>query len=432
VRLLKHFTANEEQLESFPFKRELSMESYLVENEGILTLDNDSYSDVTIVQEELTLKRGRSSKDTDGRIDILATYSSEYIGVVELKLGELNEIHLTQLEDYLEEKDQILDEYPDILDKSVSPKPKWIGVLVGSSINPELANKISSGYTTQCGVPIAALSIQRFKGSNGGVYVTTDVFFKDNATIRDTTKYIFNGSSYGKGRLALAVLKKYRIPATVFVSTGFLNGGRMWNDSVIEVVRNCSGEKLDLRQLNLGCYSLDSYPQRIAAAENILFSVKHLEPEVRIALVKEIEKRVSGLPDNLMLSDSQVCSLVRNGIAIGAHTVNHPILTSVSLEIARQEILGSKLHLEGLVQEGVDSFAYPNGRPTIDYGVEHRDMVKELGFLAAVSTHWGVSTSDSDRFQLPRFTPWDKQPLKFGIRLLDGYRRVDSLITSRI
>ena len=99
MRLHRHFTANEEQLESFPFKRELSMESYLVENEGILALDNDSYSDVTIVQEELTLKRGRSSKDTDGRIDILATYSSEYIGVVELKLGELNEIHLTQLKD---------------------------------------------------------------------------------------------------------------------------------------------------------------------------------------------------------------------------------------------------------------------------------------------------------------------------------------------
>jgi len=209
MRLLRHFTANEEQLEHFPFKRELSMESYLVENEGILALDNDSYSDVTIVQEELTLKQGRSSKDTDGRIDILATYSSEYIGVIELKLGELNEIHLTQLEDYLIQKNQILEQYPDILDKNISPEPKWVGVLVGSSINPELANKISNGYTTECGVPIAALSIQRFKGSNGGVYVTTDVFFKNNNSVKDTTKYIFNGSSYGKGRLALAILKKY-------------------------------------------------------------------------------------------------------------------------------------------------------------------------------------------------------------------------------
>ena len=209
MRLLRHFTANEEQLESFPFKRELSMESYLVENEGILALDNDSYSDVTIVQEELTLKQGRSSKDTDGRIDILATYSSEYIGVVELKLGELNEIHLTQLEDYLLQKHQILEQYPDILDKSVSPEPKWVGVLVGSSINPELANKISNGYITKCGVPISALLIQRFKGSNGGVYVTTDVFFKNNSSIKDTTKYTFNGSSYGKGRLVLAIVKKF-------------------------------------------------------------------------------------------------------------------------------------------------------------------------------------------------------------------------------
>ena len=86
VRLLRHFTANEEQLERFPFKRELSMESYLVENEGILVLDNENYSDVTIVQEELTLKQGRSSKDTDGRIDLLVTYSSEYIGVVAMPL----------------------------------------------------------------------------------------------------------------------------------------------------------------------------------------------------------------------------------------------------------------------------------------------------------------------------------------------------------
>ena len=209
MRLLRHFTANEERLESFPFKRELSMESYLVENEGILALDNDAYSDVTIVQEELTLKQGRSSKDTDGRIDILATYSNEFIGVIELKLGELNEIHLTQLEDYLTQKNQILEQYPDILDKNISPEPKWVGVIVGSSLHPELANKINNGYTTKCGVPIAALSVQRFKGSDGGVYVTTDVFFKNSNSTKDTTKYTFNGSSYGKGRLALAILKKY-------------------------------------------------------------------------------------------------------------------------------------------------------------------------------------------------------------------------------
>ena len=70
------------------------MEAYLVENEGILALD-EPFIDVDVVAEELTLKQGRKSKDTDGRIDLLVTYAQEYIGVVELKLGQLKEVHLT-------------------------------------------------------------------------------------------------------------------------------------------------------------------------------------------------------------------------------------------------------------------------------------------------------------------------------------------------
>ena len=40
MKILKHMTANEEKLKPFPFRRELSMESYLVENESILSLDS--------------------------------------------------------------------------------------------------------------------------------------------------------------------------------------------------------------------------------------------------------------------------------------------------------------------------------------------------------------------------------------------------------
>ncbi len=208
MKLLRHLTANEEQLESFPFKRELSMESYLVENEGILALDNDTFSDVAIIQDELTLKQGRSSKDTDGRIDIILTYSNEYIGVVELKLGELRDIHLKQLKDYLLKKHQIIEQFPDILDSNISPEPKWIGVLVGSSIKPELAEKISQGLTV-FDVQIAALTIQRFRGKNGSIYVTTDIYFKNNSINKDIRKYHFNNNSYGKGRLVLAILRQH-------------------------------------------------------------------------------------------------------------------------------------------------------------------------------------------------------------------------------
>lgn len=229
-------------------------------------------------------------------------------------------------------------------------------------------------------------------------------------------------------KYAMPILKKYNVPATVFISTGFLNGGRMWNDSIIEVLRSYEASSLDLRELNLDLYELGSDAQRLDAIARIIRKIRPLDPGERQRLTTEIEKLGSNLPDNLMLTDEQARSLARNGVAIGAHTVNHPILASIGVESARKEILDSKSHLENLVQEAINVFAYPNGRPDIDYLSEHRKLVSDAGFKAAVSTHWGVSTAQSDCFQLPRFTPWDRQELKFAIRLLASYRWIDPLV----
>ena len=181
------------------------MEAYLIENEGVLSLDDDTFNNVEIVETELTLKEGRKSKDTDGRIDILATYSQEYIAVIELKLGQLEKPHLKQLEDYLNKKEQIESLYPNILDKEVSPTPKWIGVLVGSSIEPELATKIKNGYLTDTKVQIAALIIQRFRGEDSSVYVMTDTYFNKGNSTKDASKYLFGGESLFLRKLVLGI-----------------------------------------------------------------------------------------------------------------------------------------------------------------------------------------------------------------------------------
>lgn len=230
---------------------------------------------------------------------------------------------------------------------------------------------------------------------------------------------------------ALPILKSYGIPAAVFVSTGFLNGGRMWNDSVIETLRVVAGDTLDLRDLHLGSFDTTTTAARLAAVERIIGVIKHLHPNDRMALVKQIEARVNGLPNDLMMTDQQVRSLASAGVTIGAHTVSHPILASVPDDIARAEMFDSKCYLEDLIQRDVELFAYPNGKPGTDYTAVHPGMVESLGFKTAVSTHWGVSTNQSDRFQLPRFTPWDRQSAKFAIRLLANYRRIDSLAPDR-
>ena len=60
-------------------------------------------------------------------------------------------------------------------------------------------------------------------------------------------------------------------------------------------------------------------------------------------------------------------------------------------------------------------FAYPNGKPDVDYRAEHVGIVRELGFEGAVSTAWGGRCGDL--YQLPRFTPWDLDAPRFQLRL---------------
>jgi peptidoglycan/xylan/chitin deacetylase (PgdA/CDA1 family) len=103
---------------------------------------------------------------------------------------------------------------------------------------------------------------------------------------------------------------------------------------------------------------------------------------------------------------------------IGAHTVSHPILARLTDEQAREEIGNSKRFLEQLLGERITVFAYPNGKPGEDYLPQSVEVVRSLGFDAAVSTQWGGSRLGDDPLQIKRFTPWDKTRVRFGLRLL--------------
>lgn len=218
--------------------------------------------------------------------------------------------------------------------------------------------------------------------------------------------------------VAAPLMARYQIPATVFVAPAFLNGGRMWNDTVIESVRRSTRDVLDLRAMGMRALPIQSAEQRREAIAGILSTVKHLPMGKRLEMVDEISKASgASLPSDLMMSSDQVRALALSGIEIGAHTRHHPILACETAETARQEIIGSKHDLEELLQVRVDSFAYPNGRPNRDYRPEHAEMVKEAGFQCAVSTEPGVVTPRSRLFELPRFTPWSRSLPEFAWRL---------------
>ena len=224
--------------------------------------------------------------------------------------------------------------------------------------------------------------------------------------------------------VASPVMQRYGLPATIFVATGFLDGGLMWNDSVIETVRHAPGASIDASSLGLGVHPITSDAERLQAIHTLINQLKYLPFADRLAHVNELSAIIgTALPADLMLSTADVIAARRTNIEIGAHTVNHPILTQISDSQTRIELAESKATLESILKEKINLFAYPNGRPDLDYALRHANMVKEAGFKMAVSTASGAASAESDLFQLPRYAPWDKLKSRLQLRLLQNIWR---------
>lgn len=221
--------------------------------------------------------------------------------------------------------------------------------------------------------------------------------------------------------VAMPILQKHGLSATFFVATGYLDGGRMWNDGVIESVSRCRSSRLcvsDLALPELSNLDVGSAPAKRVAIERVIAAIKYMPQELRAEKVDQLAEVADvALPEDLMLRSQDVVRMRREGMLIGAHTVSHPILSTLEPAAIYREVGESKVFLERLLDEPVTLFAYPNGKPEQDYTQPSVEAVRAHGFKAAVSTAWGSATSDVDLFQLPRFTPWDSNHLKFGVRL---------------
>lgn len=218
--------------------------------------------------------------------------------------------------------------------------------------------------------------------------------------------------------VALPILRRMGLPATFFIATGYLNGGRMWNDTVIEVMRRAEGAEVDFTALALGRYRTATLDERRHSLGQLLGKLKYLEPDHRETLANDLAVSANlDLPRDLMLTSNQVRALAAAGMGIGGHTVSHPILSRLAEQHARTEMLQGKQQLEAITGSKVTVFAYPNGKPGTDYTMQHARLAREIGFSAAVSTGWGAATKTCDAFQIPRFTPWDRTHWRYALRL---------------
>ena len=228
--------------------------------------------------------------------------------------------------------------------------------------------------------------------------VTFDDGYRDNFTV------------------ALPILQRHGMKAAFFVATGFLEGGAMFNDRVIEAVRRCEAGELAIPG-TAERVALGGSRERQVAIDRILAAIKHLPPDERTARVVELERTVGGpASDGLMMSADQVAALHRAGMRVGGHTRTHPILVKLDDAAAEREIGGGLDDLAAICGERPRLFAYPNGKRGGDFDERHVEMVRRSGCRYAFTTEAGAASGASRRHELPRFTPWDRTPLRFGAR----------------
>lgn len=219
--------------------------------------------------------------------------------------------------------------------------------------------------------------------------------------------------------VAIPVLQRHDAVATFFVSTGFLGGGRMLYDTVVETVRRLPANLYELEWIGLGRRAIGDIESRRTFIAEFMRRIQRLSFEERAEACERLAFGVqSALPTDLMMTLEHVRALPALRMSVGAHTHDHPILAHIDAREASAQIVRSRDVLAGVLGSEPTLFAYPSGKPDIDYSSAHVEMVKRAGFSGAVSVSMGTATRDSDHFQVPRFVPWDRDPRHLALRIL--------------
>jgi peptidoglycan/xylan/chitin deacetylase (PgdA/CDA1 family) len=205
----------------------------------------------------------------------------------------------------------------------------------------------------------------------------------------------------------LPLLEKRSVPATFFITVGQFLGKPMWHERLAQIVRCFEGDVLDTSEYCLPPVHMASLQEKQKALHALEYHFKYLPPVLRDIYLELLENQCGiSACNTATMTEEQLRIVSSHGFEIGSHTVDHPILGLCDFETAKNEIGRAREILEGMLRIPVKAFAYPNGRPHVDFNQQHIDMVKQAGYDYAVTTQWGVATVDTPVFQTPRFTPW--------------------------
>jgi CelD/BcsL family acetyltransferase involved in cellulose biosynthesis/peptidoglycan/xylan/chitin deacetylase (PgdA/CDA1 family) len=227
---------------------------------------------------------------------------------------------------------------------------------------------------------------------------------------------------------ALPILERYRLPATIFLTTGALDSREpLWFEVLSGVVKNTQREYLDLEADVPRRFWFRTADERLRSNGELFTLLRQMADGEREgclgSIVRDLASKGSDDRRDRMLTWDQVRFMSRRGIDFGGHTVTHPFVSKLTPERAAREVTECKRRIEAELQAPVRHFAYPSGRGE-DFAPWNKDIVRAAGYEAAVTTLWGLNYATTDRMELRRGGPWEEEEALFAYKL-DWYHLVN-------
>ncbi len=241
--------------------------------------------------------------------------------------------------------------------------------------------------------------IERNESIKGCVSITFDDGFRDN--------YVN----------AFPILKKYRVPATIFLTTGNIESQKPpWFITLRHAFFKTRKDHFELQFNGQSILKPMGKPAARFSASEAVMNLVIQSPDAQKAeiLSKTFEYlQIDSFSDlrDLMLSWDQIRQMVSHGVSFGAHTVSHPVLSQIPAIHASEEITRSKETIELAIGRKVTTFAYPFGKRS-QYTPAIPVLLKDLGFKCAVSTEYGANSHGTNVFELNRHGPWEMRFIK--------------------
>ncbi len=251
----------------------------------------------------------------------------------------------------------------------------------------------------------------------------------DGRPLPDHTVLItFDDAYYDFTEYAWPILKRYELPATMFVPTAYPDRQErsFWWDRLYWAFSSSQDE---LHSTPIGALSLRTGEERRQNLRILQNHLKTMSHSKAMTTVDEICDELNVEPTNCksILGWEELRRLVSEGVTLGAHTRTHPLLTQMPLDDARLEITGSYQDLEAEIGEVLPVFCYPDG----DYNEAVIGILRQENCALAFTTVPGQNDLNvADPFRLQRTNiskritlPWFRLHLSRVGSFIDRWRR---------